>query len=255
MTLFVGAKIPRFMRKSSKPHQLILGMRNASHRPERVSINDVLSALGDRELISDLHGYASRITWVAGRWVSLGGVLGETPCHTFQIGLPFARYFIATDVRQNKKQRISMYQFNDCRIANSGLVMLGVKKALFEDLKFEPAEMPFQFSALQRAIAKKAAEFSNHTGLSQQFIGHDLPTNHVDFGRMIKIEIKALGPVLEYIHSHWYETDGPSPSRETVAATLAALGMRWRQRGEDSMENQISPYFNWQKKKISPIRF
>jgi hypothetical protein len=221
-----------------KPYGFISKMRDAKHRPLIRSLADVLNIIESRgiEPIGDLFGRSNGLQCFAGRVGSFCRVEGETATERFGIAIPFAECFFGTDAN-GKRRKVRIDWFDGARIAFGNGCMTVKPKWLFKNVQFRISKLPFNWSETNFRISALVAQFANETGLSQCNLGRELPTSYVDFPGLAQIEIAGLDPVVEFVRSRWREssTDIPPPSRETIAAALAALSMRSRARGRHAV--------------------
>jgi hypothetical protein len=114
--------------------------------------------------------------------------------------------------------------------------VLASRRLRLSKVTFRLVELPFEWTYLRLTLTIVISMFANEMGLSASAIGRDLNTSFPEFPNLAKIEIPELDPVVRYVHQRWSDvsSDLPPPSRETIAATLAGLGIRNRARGRNT---------------------
>lgn len=260
------------VRISPKTPRMIMGQRDdASFRPLRRSVADGLAAIEREALrpIGPVRGSTSRTVLLCGHNVSLILMVGETETETFTVGFPFATTFKATSLQDGKLRTYQATQFDGSYIDSGGTVQLHNRALVrardggdyVKNLEFDAADLPFRLTELQLDVLDLLIPFLNETGIAQQQLGRKVSTGNHRFADLFSIKLQTLNPFQTFIDERWntMRAGVPPPSRETIAATLEALGVRARNRGRrafrpapsrSELERQLSTQFHLRKPKV-----
>jgi hypothetical protein len=173
--------------------------------------------------IGHLRGGAGQIRSYGRAECALTWIEGETERERFRVAIPTSRWFSGWD-QNNRRHERSITAFNGTTILPNGSLRL-TKTLWIGRVEFDIPPLTFVLTDVQKHIALLVSEFLNISG-------HSLPTKYVDYVELGKVKLTSFRPVADFVRSNWHR-DGvntPSPSRETIAATLEALFMRSRSR-------------------------
>jgi hypothetical protein len=167
----------------------------------------------------------------------LARVEGETAETRFAVAIPFMTGFYGRDESRTRR-RYPLQWLKGALIRSDGAVKLRQypEPVWVRAVEFRIHALPYAWTETRRNVTTLVSRYANESGLAFAALGRDLPTDHLDFDGLARIDICRLGPVLRFISAKWHEIslDIPVPSRETISATLAALSMKGRSRGRNA---------------------
>jgi hypothetical protein len=218
-----------------KPLRCFMQTRDDNWRPLIRSVADILALL-EKEglvLIGDLYARGSLLQ-LGGINGCLARVEGETAETRFAVAIPFMTGFYGRD-ESGKRWKYTPPWLADAEIETDGAVRLRQHRQV-RAVEFDFPVLPYTWTETKRNLTTLFCRYANESGLAFAALGRDLPTDHLDFDGLARIDIFRLGPVLRFISAKWHEIslDIPVPSRETISATLAALSMKGRSRGRNA---------------------
>ena len=213
--------------EKQKPCRLISAMRDANFRPIIRTLADALDQMANacKEPIISLRGGCG---WVFDWGGSTGGITwieGETENELVRVQIPVSSWFFGWDQKNCFHER-SIALFNGTTIREDGSLRLE-QNLWIRRVEFKMPRLTFELTNVQKSIATLISKYHNLSG-------HDLPTDHIDYGRLCSVKETSLKPLVDYVRSHWQQeglTSRP-PSGETIAATLEALLIRPRNRSK-----------------------
>lgn len=221
--------------RSEKRTYLVLEMRDDAFRPTIGSLADVRNKIDELGIpMGEIRGYATQQFHMGGQRGSLCGVQYETASEIIDIAIPFSSAFKGIDV-SGRERKFGIEQFDGSRINPDGSVVLGYGLEL-RRVKFVYCRLPLEWSVTSRNISRILIRYVNETGLAARALGRELPTWYVDYASLALVAVADLRKVELFIRARWrvVHPDSKPPSRETIAATLAALSMRQRSRGRNA---------------------
>ena len=211
--------------QKQRPKRLIFAMRDDKFRPIIRTLADALDQMEKASLkpIGNLRGGAGRLTYWGGCAGALTWIDGEAANGLVRVAIPVSRWFFGWDDNNRFHER-PITLFNGTTILEDGSLRLE-QNLWIRRVAFDIPPLAFMLTDVQKRIATLVSEYLN-------LLGHDLPTDYIDYARLGLVEVTSLKPVVDYVRSHW-QHEGlttPPPSRETIATTLEALFMRRRAR-------------------------
>lgn len=227
---------------SEKPYRLISEMRDEAYRPLVFTTADVLDKIERHAFkpAKHLRIRSSGPILLAGQSGALCVVEGETETERFGVAIPFTNGLSGID-SSGKEHFVKTRWFETLPIGLDGSVTANKGLRLIK-VGFRLVELPFHWSEQRHKLSRLTCAFANETGLSKSALGRDLNTDFPDYSALAGIEVCELKPIVQYIQKNWPDlSEDPVPSRETIAATLAALNMRGRTRGRNSGRDSVSP--------------